>query len=282
MPPGLPSEAAWEYAARAGTTSRYHWGDSVGQDNGHREHCEHCGSRWDGLGTASAGSFSANRFGLYDMPGNVWEWVEDSWKDSYRGAPTKGRLWATGDCSRRVLRGGSWYESSGHTRTANRSWGLSGLRYRFFGFRIARTLEPSVPSERPPKRIARVAPSPPPDDSPKIPVVPPRQPEPKAEPEAKPAPRPKPKPRVHATSDRTRRGAARRRRLFALSPSPQPHGACDCTLVSPSSRYKDSTFENGHRQRPHRPTQAFVTASAGSEPAESSTAPIRQAGRCLW
>ena len=134
----LPSEAEWEYAARAGTTSRYHWGDSVGQGNAN---CDGCGSRWDKSRTAPVGSFLANRFGLYDMSGNVWEWVEDCWNDSYRGAPTKGRAWTPGDCSRRVLRGGSWFIGPKVLRAAVRVADTSGNRISLFGFRIARTLQ---------------------------------------------------------------------------------------------------------------------------------------------
>ena len=102
----LLSEAEWEYAARAGTRTRYHWGHSIGRN---QANCDGCGSRWDDEKTAPVGSFPANGFGLHDVHGNVWEWVEDCWHGSYAGAPTDGRAWATGgDCERRVLRGGSW------------------------------------------------------------------------------------------------------------------------------------------------------------------------------
>jgi len=101
----LPSEAEWEYAARAGSTTRYYWGDSLGSN---RANCEHCGSQWDGSKTAPVGSFSANRFGLYDMHGNVWEWTQDCWDESYRGAPSDGSARTDGDCKRHPLRGGAW------------------------------------------------------------------------------------------------------------------------------------------------------------------------------
>ncbi len=133
----LPSEAEWEYAARAGTTSRYHWGDSVGRGNAN---CNGCGSRWEKSGTAPVGSFSANRFGLYDMLGNVWEWEDDCWNDSYRGAPTNGRAWTSGQCSSFVLRGGSWLTRTWDLRSANRWIGTAGERYDDIGFRVARTL----------------------------------------------------------------------------------------------------------------------------------------------
>ena len=102
----LLSESEWEYAARAGTTTRYWWGNAIGRN---RANCDGCGSRWDNEQTAPVGSFAANGFGLHDMHGNVWEWVGDCWNDSYAGAPSDGRAWESRNCGRRVLRGGSWY-----------------------------------------------------------------------------------------------------------------------------------------------------------------------------
>ena len=102
----LPSESEWEYAARAGTTTRYSWGQDIGRN---RANCRGCGSRWDGAGTAPAGSFAPNGWGLHDMHGNVWEWAEDCWHENYARAPRDGSAWTSGaDCGRRVLRGGSW------------------------------------------------------------------------------------------------------------------------------------------------------------------------------
>ena len=100
----LLSESEWEYVARAGTRTEYWWGDEIGRN---RANCRGCGSRWDGKQTAPVGSFSANPFGLYDVHGNVREWVEDCWNGSYAGAPTDGSAWESGNCSRRVVRGGS-------------------------------------------------------------------------------------------------------------------------------------------------------------------------------
>ena len=101
----LPTEAEWEYAARSGSTTKYSWGNRIGRN---RANCWGCGSQSDARQTAPVGSFPANAWGLHDMHGNVWEWVEDCWSDSYAGAPTDGRAWTSGDCNRRVLRGGSW------------------------------------------------------------------------------------------------------------------------------------------------------------------------------
>jgi formylglycine-generating enzyme required for sulfatase activity len=82
----LLTEAEWEYAARAGTTTAYYWGDEIGKGNAN---CDGCGSKWDNQQTSPVGSFSANQFGLYDMAGNVWEWVQDCYHDDYNGAPAE-------------------------------------------------------------------------------------------------------------------------------------------------------------------------------------------------
>ena len=135
----LLSESEWEYAARAGTTTRYSWGDSVGRN---RANCDGCGSSWDNRQTAPVGSFGANGFGLHDMHGNVWEWVEDCYNGSYAGAPSDGSAWESGNCVRRVLRGGSWDYGPWSLRSAFRGWGDSGYRDGSDGFRVARTLAP--------------------------------------------------------------------------------------------------------------------------------------------
>ena len=132
----LLSESEWEYVARAGTQTRYGWGDEVGSE---RANCDGCGSRWDNRQTAPVGQFEANRFGLHDVHGNVWEWVEDCWNGSYAGAPADGSAWRSGNCDRRVLRGGSWGGIPGFLRAANRNGLVTGIRNGNFGFRIART-----------------------------------------------------------------------------------------------------------------------------------------------
>ena len=132
----LPSEAEWEYAARAGTTTKYSWGNEIGIN---RANCDGCGSQWDDKMTAPVGSFEANSWGLYDMHGNVWEWVQDCWNKNYEGAPADGSAWTPGDCSGRVLRGGSWYTDPGSLRSAIRFSYTTGFRFSGFGFRVLRS-----------------------------------------------------------------------------------------------------------------------------------------------
>ena len=136
----LPSESEWEYAARAGSTTRYHWGDDVGRN---QANCAGCGGRWDDENrTAPAGSFAANGWGLHDMHGNVWEWVQDCWHEDYARSPRGGTAWTSGgDCRRRVLRGGSWNSPPRLLRSANRSWNAAENRTANDGFRVARTLD---------------------------------------------------------------------------------------------------------------------------------------------
>lgn len=133
----LLSEAEWEYAARAGTTTARYWGDAIG--DGHAV-CGECGSQWDKKLTAPVGSFRPNPFGLHDMLGNVWEWTEDCYHDSYAGAPADGSARISGaGCRLRVLRGGTWLIDPGDLRAAFRFRNGSGVRYPFAGFRVART-----------------------------------------------------------------------------------------------------------------------------------------------
>ncbi len=134
----LPTEAEWEYAARAGTETRYWWGNEIGRN---KANCDGCGSQWDNQMTAPVGSFEANPFGLYDTAGNVLEWVEDCWHGSYKGAPDDGTAWISGgDCKRRVLRGGSWFGNPNRVRSANRSWHYRVYRTSGRGFRLAQDL----------------------------------------------------------------------------------------------------------------------------------------------
>ncbi|MFM2053135.1 MAG: hypothetical protein RL456_1172 [Pseudomonadota bacterium] len=139
----LLSEAEWEYAARAGTTTPFHTGKTITPAQANFDGNYTYNGSAKGVyreKTVKVGSFGANAFGLYDMHGNVWEWVQDVWHDSYTGAPTDGAAWeAGGDSSRRVLRGGSWYDNPRILRSAYRNWGTPGFRDVSSGFRIART-----------------------------------------------------------------------------------------------------------------------------------------------
>ena len=130
----LLSESEWEYVARAGTTTRYWWGDDIG-----RNRANYGNNRGD---TDPVGSYPANAFGLHDVHGNVLEWVEDCWNGSYAGAPRDGSAWTSGDCSMRVSRGGSWYDNPRNLRSANRFAYTTGYRSYIVGFRVARTLTP--------------------------------------------------------------------------------------------------------------------------------------------
>jgi formylglycine-generating enzyme required for sulfatase activity len=145
----LPSEAVWEYACRAGTQTRFYFGDSAGCG----ADCEDCaagvlpGNRsdymWycgndDPVGSRVVGSKSPNAFGLYDMSGNVYEWCEDDGHGSYTGAPTDGSVWMDSPrTSSRVLRGGNWSDDSGYCRSAYRGTYPQANRYHNIGFRLA-------------------------------------------------------------------------------------------------------------------------------------------------
>jgi formylglycine-generating enzyme required for sulfatase activity len=129
----LLTEAEWEYAARAGTTTAYYWGGEIGKGNAN---CDGCGSEWDNRQTSPVGSFKPNAFGLYDMAGNVWQWVQDCYHGDYKEAPTDGSAWTSGNCSNRVVRGGSWGSDPQYLRAANRSWFAADGRNYFLGFRV--------------------------------------------------------------------------------------------------------------------------------------------------
>jgi formylglycine-generating enzyme required for sulfatase activity len=134
----LPTEAEWEYACRAGTTTPYHLGPKITTDQANYSGTSGR-AKFRGKTTPVAG-FRPNRWGLFDMHGNVWEWCQDWYgRDFYKKSPTRDpRGPATG--RRRVLRGGSWYEGSGRLRSAARRPGRPESRYDFFGFRVARDL----------------------------------------------------------------------------------------------------------------------------------------------
>ncbi len=133
----LLSEAEWEYVARAGSKTSFWWGDEVGVD---KAICMGCGENYDGSMTTPTGSFEQNPFGLYDVHGNVFEWVQDCWNGTYAGAPADGSAWVSGDCSLRVLRGGSWGKPPESMRSARRINDQPSLRSGKRGFRVAMTL----------------------------------------------------------------------------------------------------------------------------------------------
>jgi formylglycine-generating enzyme required for sulfatase activity len=147
------TEAEWEYAARAGSATRYHFGnDEKGlctYGNVADETAKEKYKDWtvancrDGyVNTAPVGSFKSNAFGLHDMHGNVWEWVYDCYKGSYAEAPLDGSAVTSGDCRGRVLRGGSWIGNPGGLRSAYRNRNNTANRDNYFGFRVGRTLTP--------------------------------------------------------------------------------------------------------------------------------------------
>src|SRR6266508_1374945 len=154
----LLTETEWEYAARAGTSTAYSWGDEIGDG---KENCSGCDSPWENDRTAPVGRFAANAFGLHDMHGNVWEWIEDCYESNYDGAPTDGSAWISPGCTNHVVRGGSWVAwqvpQTGRSarggswllvqvpqpaRSASRDrYAKNNLR-SYVGFRVARTLAP--------------------------------------------------------------------------------------------------------------------------------------------
>lgn len=135
----LPTEAEWEYIARAGTTTAYYWGNDLGSGNAN---CMVCGSKFDGKGPSPVGSFKPNPFGLYDVTGDVWQWLQDCFHKNYDGAPADGSAWTSGDCSLRVDRGGSWISAASNLRIAFRGSYPAGSRNYSLGLRVARTLAP--------------------------------------------------------------------------------------------------------------------------------------------
>ncbi len=143
----LPTEAEWEYATRAGTTSAFYWGDSANHDHANYGADECCQGvrlgkdQW--INTSPVGSFPPNQFGLYDTVGNVYQWLQDCAHDNYNGAPVDGSAWLNGndsECGYRSLRGGSWYYFPENVRSAMRFTLPAELRFNFIGFRVVRDL----------------------------------------------------------------------------------------------------------------------------------------------
>ena len=139
----LPSEAEWEYAARAGTTTPFHFGSTISPDQANYDGRRTYGSGRKGVyreKTVAVGSFPSNAFGLHDMHGNVWEWVEDCWNGSCVGAPSDGSAWTSGNCYIREMRGGSWNYGPGSLRSAFPNFDGPEARVYNGGIRVARTL----------------------------------------------------------------------------------------------------------------------------------------------
>lgn len=131
----LLTEAEWEFVTRAGTTTLYPWGDDFGSGNAV---CLSCKVGW--VMTIEVGQVPPNQFGIFDTVGSRKEWVQDCWNRTYEGAPTEGSAWMDGDCTRRVVRGGAWYDSARFLRSASRAGAIAGERVPLIGFRIAREL----------------------------------------------------------------------------------------------------------------------------------------------
>ncbi len=139
----LPSESEWEYATRAGTTGRFNTGACITTDQANfrgSNPAQGCPSGVFRQQTLPVASFAPNAFGLYDTHGNVWEWLQDCGNGSYNGAPTDGSAWMTGDCSRAVLRGGSWGSGGQNLRSASRGSSARDGASTFTGFRPARSV----------------------------------------------------------------------------------------------------------------------------------------------
>lgn len=143
----LPTEAEWEYATRAGTTTPFSTGDCIGAAQANFISTLAYGNCPEETlylqKTTPVGNYPANPFGLLDMHGNLWEWAQDCWHENYEGAPENGAAWLReggGDCTNRVLRGGSWGSNARGLRSAYRFWFGTNDRDNVIGFRLARTL----------------------------------------------------------------------------------------------------------------------------------------------
>lgn len=133
----IPSESEWEFAARASTYTNYPWGNDIGEENAN---CRECNTvLWDHQ-SLEVGLYPPNPFGLYDMHGNIWEWIEDCWNGSYEGAPQDGTAWTDGDCTLRVVRSGSWYYFPQLARSASRDNFPAHLFSYNIGIRLVREL----------------------------------------------------------------------------------------------------------------------------------------------
>ncbi|TVS11212.1 MAG: hypothetical protein EA419_08730 [Wenzhouxiangella sp.] len=145
----LPSESEWEFATRAGTTGRFNTGDCIttGQANFNGNFpAPGCPAGIVRSQTVPVASFAPNAFGLYATHGNGAEWVQDCWNQNYEDAPTDGSAWMSGDCSRAMVRGGSWFSGGNELRSATRFLNSRGTRNNHIGFRVARSIPPPLPA----------------------------------------------------------------------------------------------------------------------------------------
>ncbi|MEX3933345.1 SUMF1/EgtB/PvdO family nonheme iron enzyme [Paraburkholderia phymatum] len=134
----LPTEAEWEYADRAGTSTKYWWGDQMRKGVAN---CKDCGDPYHKEAPEPVGSYAANPNGLYDMNGSVWEWVGDCWHNSYQNAPADGRSWDAPGCNMRVIRGGSWREGNDYMLSSTRFKYSPSVRQSQNGFRVVKELK---------------------------------------------------------------------------------------------------------------------------------------------
>lgn len=145
----LPTEAEWEYAARAGTRTPFWTGNCIHTDQanykGDGDDYNNCGAKTGVFRerTVPVGSLPANPWGLHEVAGNVWEWVQDCWHRDYQGAPSDGSVWGEengGNCAQRVARGGGWFYNPRWLRSADRYWNTADGAYDLVGIRLAREL----------------------------------------------------------------------------------------------------------------------------------------------
>ena len=133
----LPSEAEWEYAARGGTRTKFWWGDQLQPDTAN---CKGCNEPYDTSQPLKVGSFKPNLFGVYDMGGNIHQWVADCWHKNYQAAPSDGSAWVDNDCLSHVIRSGSWKNDPSYVRPTSRDHYDTGVRYPTHGLRVAHSL----------------------------------------------------------------------------------------------------------------------------------------------
>ena len=134
----LPSEAEWEYAARAGTSTEHWWGDIMKKG---AANCRKCGTQWSGIQSAPVGSFKPNPWGLFDVHGNVMEYVQDCWSKNHEGLPLNARPKKTKNCQSRVIKSGAWYYLPKVSRSASRARNDTRVFSYFIGFRVFREID---------------------------------------------------------------------------------------------------------------------------------------------